>query len=102
MEDSAIAAAAGNSFSMIVKKDGTVWGMGRNHHGQIGDGSTQRKGEVVFAQMIPGAIDVAAGFGHSLVLTADFGVWSAGWNKHDQWPARRGEENHKNKITASY
>ena len=34
------AVAAGNRRSMILKRDGTFWGTGRNNFGQLGDGST--------------------------------------------------------------
>ena len=35
--------AAGWEHSLVLKRDGTVWAMGSNHKGQLGDGSTEDK-----------------------------------------------------------
>ena len=34
------AVAAGDWHSMVLKDDDSLWGTGRNLHGQLGDGST--------------------------------------------------------------
>ena len=36
----AVAAGAGAEHSLVVMRDGNVWGTGYNSHGQLGDGST--------------------------------------------------------------
>jgi alpha-tubulin suppressor-like RCC1 family protein len=33
------AIAAGDTHSMLLKKDGTVWATGENYQGQLGDGT---------------------------------------------------------------
>ena len=33
------AIAAGETHSMLMKKDGTVWATGKNENGQLGDGT---------------------------------------------------------------
>ena len=78
------AAAAGNAFNMVVQRNGKVWGMGRNYHGQIGDGTKIRKSAFVLARLIPGASAVAAGGSHSIVLTQQGDVWTSGLNKYGQ------------------
>src|SRR5262252_7132906 len=35
-----VAITAGNQHSLFVKADGTLWSMGRNAYGQLGDGTT--------------------------------------------------------------
>ena len=35
-----IAIAAGESHTLALKNDGTVWAWGRNYYGQLGDGTT--------------------------------------------------------------
>ena len=71
--------------SLIIKQDGSVWGVGRNHFGQVRAGfDTQFLTEFVkiFAS---GAKAVAAGMGgHSIVLKQDGSVWTAGKNKYGQ------------------
>ena len=37
------AVAAGNSFSLVVKKGGMLWATGRNYNGQHGDGTKLKK-----------------------------------------------------------
>ena len=36
----ATAIAAGDEHSMVLKQDGTVWATGKNKYGQLGDGTT--------------------------------------------------------------
>ena len=65
----AIAADAGIGFSMVLKRDGSLWGTGRNFRGQLGDGTKTRKESFVFAQKIASAMTVITGGYHSIVLT---------------------------------
>ena len=43
-----MAVAAGGDHSMILNQDGSVWDMGRNYQGQLGDGTTTRKDTFAF------------------------------------------------------
>ena len=80
----ATAADASIGFSLVLKQDSSVWVMGRNYHGQLGDGTKVRKGSFVPVDVIPGAKAVAAGGYHSMVLTQGGCVWTTGWNEYGQ------------------
>jgi hypothetical protein len=64
-----VAVAAGNYHSLFVKNDGTLWGMGYNFYGQLGNGNTtQQNSPVQVAGMTVaslGAMDMA---NHSLAV----------------------------------
>src|SRR5919112_314307 len=99
------AIAAGGSFSLALKDDGTVWAWGNNWFGQLGDGTTtdgtQTTCEVTMiggrtssscpdsntpVQMseIGGIEGIAAGGAHGLALKDDGTVWAWGMNQDGQ------------------
>ena len=78
-----VAVAAGDHHSIVLKQDGSVWAAGRNHHGQLGDGSVSDRNRFVKV-VSDGAADVTAGTDHSLVLKQDGSVWATGWNEYGQ------------------
>jgi len=70
--------------SLVVLKDGTVWGWGANEHGQLGDcttllAPTRRK---TFA--LDTVVQVEAAGWHSLALCEDGTLWSWGLNDAGQ------------------
>jgi alpha-tubulin suppressor-like RCC1 family protein len=72
--------AAGGSFGLAVRADGTLWAWGDNSSGQFGDGTTT-------ASRVPKQVGtdrdwvmVAAGSQHSLGLKADGTLWAWGLN----------------------
>ncbi|MFJ9580583.1 RCC1 domain-containing protein [Streptomyces sp. NPDC101191] len=72
--------AAGCQFGVALRDDGTVWTWGRNHEGQLGDGSTTDRST---PRRVPGLADVvavSAGCRHVLALTADHTVKAWGRN----------------------
>jgi alpha-tubulin suppressor-like RCC1 family protein len=74
-----VAISAGHSFSMALKKDGTIVSWGRNDHGQLGDGTTiDRHTPVVVNGR--GYVAIAAGAAHSLALKSDGTV--EGWGSN--------------------
>ncbi|MCL2712684.1 MAG: hypothetical protein FWD37_05385, partial [Methanomassiliicoccaceae archaeon] len=68
-----IAIAAGGQHTIALKGDGTVWALGRNTEGQLGDGTTIQRRTPVQVTDIPisAMISIAAGESHSLALLSD-------------------------------
>ena len=80
------AIAAGGSYSLVLKNDGTVWGTGGNTVGQLGVG-TSGDFRVTLTEMTDFNNDIAAiaaGSNHSLVLKSDGTVWATGYNSEGQ------------------
>jgi alpha-tubulin suppressor-like RCC1 family protein len=73
------AIAAGGWHSLFLKSDGSLWGMGDNEYGQLGDGTynnTNLPEEIVTGNVTA----IAAGGGHSLFLKSDGSLWAMGLN----------------------
>ena len=77
-----IAATAGGNYSLFITSDGTLWGMGYNASGQLGDGSSTSRPAPV--QIATGVVSVSAGSTHSLFLKSDGSLWGMGNNEHGQ------------------
>jgi hypothetical protein len=76
-----VAAAANNS--LFLKSDGSLWAMGRNQYGELGDGSynqTNRPEQIVAGNVTA----IAAGYFHSLFLKSDGSLWGMGYNGYGQ------------------
>ena len=74
------AIAAGDTFSLFLKNDGSLWGMGGNQYGQLGDG-TVSYGVYLPEQIVAsGVTAVAAGDEYSLFLKSDGSLWGMGAN----------------------
>jgi len=71
-----VAVAAGYNHSLFVKKDGTLWAMGVNSSGQLGDGTTMGRGTPV--QIASGVASAAGGRFHSLFVKTDGTLWAMG------------------------
>ena len=74
------ALAGGESHSIFLKNDGTVWACGWNVYGQLGDGTTINTSTPVPVIGLTRIIAIAAGFYHSLFLKNDGTVWACGQN----------------------
>jgi hypothetical protein len=77
------AIAAGGGHSLFLKSDGSLWAMGENFYGQLGDGSnvsTNLPKQIIAANVTA----IAAGMAHSLFLKNDGSLWAMGYNQAGQ------------------
>ncbi|MBE3556789.1 MAG: cell wall-binding repeat-containing protein [Firmicutes bacterium] len=72
--------SAGGAYSMALLADGTVWGWGKNDHGQLGNGETTEQHTPVPVKGLSGIAKIDAGFDHALALGSDKTVW--GWGNN--------------------
>ena len=75
--------AAGDSFSLFLKSDGSLWAMGYNGDGELGDGTydpTNQPEQIVASEVTA----VTAGSYHSLFLKSDGSLWTMGNNADGQ------------------
>ncbi len=81
----AASTAAGGNHSLFVDAvNGTVWAVGYNGYGQLGDGSTSNRTLPVQVAGLSGVAHVAAGSNSSYALRADGTVWAWGRNNSGQ------------------
>lgn len=79
------AIAAGNSFSLALKSDGTVFAWGTNLHGQLGDGTTTDRPTAVQVSGLSDITAIAAGREYfALALKSDGTVYAWGNNDSGQ------------------
>ena len=69
--------AAGTSFALALRDDGTVWAWGSNDNGQLGDGSTIARTLPVRVGTLTGIVAIAAGGSSAFAVNAMGNVW--GW-----------------------
>ncbi|MDF9827274.1 alpha-tubulin suppressor-like RCC1 family protein [Ereboglobus sp. PH5-10] len=74
--------AGGEGHSLFVTNDGTLWAMGNNDKGELGDGTYTRRNTPV--QVASNVITVAAGSKHSLFVKNDGTLWATGLNATGQ------------------
>ncbi len=77
--------SVGNSHTVILKKNGDLWAVGKNTYGQLGDGSTAKKSNPVQVMIDEGqpmteVVQVSAGFEHSMLLKKNGDLWAVGDN----------------------
>lgn len=82
--------AAGYSWGLLLRQDGTVWAWGVNPSGQLGDGSNVLRRNLVQVKglggvgFLTGVFEIAAGGSHSLALLTDGRVVAWGNNQKGQ------------------
>ena len=74
--------SAGLFHVLTLKNDGSVWAMGANRYGQLGDGTTTMRKKPV--KVMDNAVAVAAGGIHSLAIDANGALWAWGDNESCQ------------------
>jgi alpha-tubulin suppressor-like RCC1 family protein len=78
--------AAGDSHSLFVTSDGSLWAMGANGHGQLGVSGTGKHYSPVqvVGYGIGSVVTVVAGDYHSMFVTSDGKLWAMGYNSYGQ------------------
>ncbi len=78
------ALAGGDSHSLALENDGTVWAWGWNFYGQLGNGTNTDSNVPVQVSSLAGVMTIACGWAHSLALKGDGTVWAWGYNYFGQ------------------
>ena len=76
-------AAAGWQTSFLIKSDGSLWGMGANYLGHLGDRTTTNRNSPVKVLDF-GVTRVASGGDHTLFINDDGSLWGMGLNESGQ------------------
>lgn len=81
------AVAAGSTHSLLLKSDGSLWSMGYDGNGQLGNSSIDggmfktNKAE----KILPGGVrTIAAGYAHTLFIKTDGSLWAVGDNTYGE------------------
>ncbi len=70
----------GESHTVALQNDGTVWAWGYNVNGQLGDGTTTNRSLPVQVSGLTGVSAIKAGWKHTVALKNDGTVWNWGDN----------------------
>ena len=76
--------SAGFNTSYGIKTDGTLWAWGQNDYGQLGDGTTEKKGFPTQIGTGTNWASVQAGEQHCVALKTDGSLWTWGDNTYGQ------------------
>jgi alpha-tubulin suppressor-like RCC1 family protein len=78
-----MAIAGGGNHSLFIKTDGSLWAMGYNGYGQLGDGTYNNTNlpEQIVSNNVTA---ISAGYLHSLFLKSDGSLWGMGYNYYGE------------------
>lgn len=80
----AIDVTCGTLNTIILKNDGSIWGAGRDHQGQLGIGGSPGLTYSTFTAAAgagaSGVAQVSAGPAHTMIVKTDGSVWGCGFN----------------------
>jgi alpha-tubulin suppressor-like RCC1 family protein len=85
---SALAVAVGSSFTLVLSNNGTIYGVGLNTYGQLGDGTVVSKitARTKVGGLLNGktVVDFCAGWGHTLAVDSNGALYAWGYNGFGQ------------------
>lgn len=77
--------ASGESHTLVIKADGSLWAWGYNRYGQIGHGEPDLyKYQSTPVKIMDGVAQVAAGDNHTLAIKTDGSLWAWGNNNNGE------------------
>jgi len=74
--------AAGNSYTLAIKDDGTLWAWGANHNGQLGDGTTENKDTPIQITSSHEWQQIFTKHNSSFAIKRDGTLWAWGENRY--------------------
>ncbi len=74
--------SAGDTHTMILKKNDTLWAVGNNESGQLGNSSNL--GINVAVHIMDEVAQVSAGFAHTMILKKNDTLWAVGYNGYGE------------------
>jgi len=74
--DGVIAAAAGEGYSVIIKKDHSLWASGQNSNGSLGTNNTETLFR--FIKVLDGVRNVSVSYQTTLIVKDDGSLWGTG------------------------
>ncbi|WP_295830866.1 hypothetical protein [uncultured Microbacterium sp.] len=80
-----VALTSSGSFSLALLQDGTVWAVGKNDFGQLGDGGTQTRGTWSPVRNLDRVSRIAVGGNTAFALRTDGTVHAWGENTFSYW-----------------
>jgi alpha-tubulin suppressor-like RCC1 family protein len=80
--DDVIAVSAGDSHSMAIRRDRSLWAWGENSSGQIGDSTTTSRHSPV--RIMDDVVAISAGVHHSMAIKGDGTLWVWGENRRGE------------------
>ena len=78
-----LAVEGGENHTLIIKTDGSLWAVGENGQGQLGDGTTTDRSSPV--KIVDANVtQIACGYQYSLFLKSNGSLWAMGLNTYGQ------------------
>jgi len=84
--DDVIQVSAGDTHTMAIKSDGSLWAWGLNISGQLGDGTLENK--ILPIKIMEDVVQVSAGNGYTIAIKNDGSLWAWGWRSFGNIPTK--------------